>query len=149
MHRARLLIGIAFAFSISSVTTTFAQQSVPAQGPLVVETIQNGWLFAPDVRAIVGAGSATLPLPVTEVIDPKILASSTSRSPRRLRGGLTLIDPTATIAVRDDFFVAEPKLNLLVNVARGQRIVLGVGYRAVGSAPYLGDALNGLSGSVE
>jgi hypothetical protein len=33
-------------------------------------------------------------------------------------------------------------------MTRGQRIVFGLGYRAVGSAPLLGDALNGISGSV-
>lgn len=40
------------------------------------------------------------------------------------------------------------RLTVLVNVARDQRIVFGVGYRAVGSAPYLGDAISGLSGSI-
>ena len=117
-------------------------------GPVVEWLVRTERRIGFGVRAMVGAGSATLPLPVTDVIDPRILASSSSWSSRHLRGGLTLLDPTATIAVRDDFFVAEPQLNLLVNVARGQRIVFGVGYRAVGSAPYLGDALSGLSGSI-
>jgi hypothetical protein len=36
----------------------------------------------------------------------------------------------------------------LLNLSRGQRIVFGLGYRAVGRAPLLDDALNGLSGSI-
>jgi hypothetical protein len=211
MNRNIFAIAVVFAFAVSLPAASFAQPAATTQGPLVVEKIQNGWLFAPDVRAtdlngetgalaggylgritdnswvigaggyfltnrddhfklayggpvvewlvrtdrrigfgvraMVGAGSATLPLPVTDVIDPRILASS-SRSSRHLRGGLTLLDATATIAVRDDFFVAEPQLNLLVNVARDQRIVFGLGYRAVGGAPLLGDSLSSLSGSI-
>ena len=212
MNRNIFAIAVVFAFAVSLPAASFAQPAAPTQGPLVVEKIQNGWLFAPDVRAtdlngetgalaggylgritdnawvigaggyfltnrnddfklayggpvvewlvrtdrrigfgaraMVGVGSATLPLPVTDVIDPRILASSSSRSSRHLRGGLPLLDPTATIAVRDDFFVAEPQLNVLVNVARDQRVVFGLGYRAVGGAPLLGDSLSSLSGSI-
>ena len=55
---------------------------------------------------------------------------------------------SATIAVDDDFFVAEPQLNVMWNLTRGQRLVFGLGYRVTGSAPWLGDRLNGVSGSV-
>ena len=46
------------------------------------------------------------------------------------------------------FFVAEPQLNVMWNLSRGQRLVFGVGYRGVADAPLLGDELSGLSGSV-
>lgn len=200
------------AVLISVAATAKAQQQPQTSAPLVVEKIQNGWIFSPDVRAtdldgetgalaggylgritdnswvigagayfltnrdddfklayggpvvewlvradrrigfgvraVVGAGSATLPLPITDLVDERVLASARRISSGRRGRGLSLVDPLATIAVRDDFFVAEPQLNLLLNLSRGQRIVFGLGYRAVGNAPLLGDALNGLSGSV-
>ena len=116
-------------------------------GPVVEWMARADRRIGFGIRGLVGGGSATLPLPITDVIDPRVLASS-SRSSRRGHRGLSLVDPAAMIAVRDDFFVAEPQANLLVNLSRGQRIVFGVGYRMVGSAPFLGDALNGLSGSI-
>ena len=57
-------------------------------------------------------------------------------------------DPAATVAINDDFFVAEPQVNVMWNLSAGQRLVFGVGYREVGNAPLLGDQLNGISGSV-
>ena len=116
-------------------------------GPVVEWLARTDRRIGFGIRGLVGGGSATLPLPITDVIDPRVLASS-SRSSRRRHGGLSLVDPTAMVAVRDDFFVAEPQVNLLINLSRGQRVVFGIGYRAVGSAPLLGDALNGVSGSI-
>ena len=115
-------------------------------GPVVEWIARADRRIGFGIRGLVGGGSATLPLAVSEVFDPRVLASS--HSTRRGRGGFALIDPTARIAVRDDFFVAEPQANLLVNLSAGQRLVFGVGYRVVGSAPLLGDALNGVSGSI-
>jgi hypothetical protein len=200
-----------FAAAMLAATSAFAQQpAAPASGPLIVEKIQSGWLFSPDVRAtdlggetgalaggyvgritdrrlvfgaggyyltnrdddfkmayggpvvewlvrsdrkigfgvraMVGAGSATLPRPVIDFIDPRRLQST--RSLRPSRGGFQLTDPDATIAVRDDFFVAEPQFNVMWHVSRGQRLVFGVGYRAIGNAPLLGDELSGVSGSI-
>ena len=191
-------------------SSAFAQQPAPtSNGPLVVETIQSGWLFAPDVRAtdldgetgalaggylghstdrtwvigaggyfltnrdddfkmayggpvfewliradrkigfgvrtLVGAGTATLPRSVGDFIDPRVLAVADRRGPRP---GVRQYGPAVTFAVRDDFFVAEPQVNVMWNLAAGQRLVFGLGYRAVGNAPLLGDVLNGLSGSL-
>ena len=50
--------------------------------------------------------------------------------------------------VDDNFFVAEPQVNMMWNISSGQRLVFGLGYRAVANAPLLGDQLNGVSGSV-
>lgn len=119
-----------------------------AYGGPVVE-----WIVRPDrrigfgVRGLVGGGSATLPVPIADLIDERVLATS-HRTPSRRGGDLRIFDPTGTLAVRDDFFVAEPQLNVMWNLTRGQRIVFGLGYRTVGGAPLLGDALNGVSGSI-
>ncbi len=205
----RLLVSVCMVLVASAA---FAQQQPAAPGPLVVERIQNGWIFSPDarvtdldgdtgalaggylgritdnawvigaggyvltnrdadfklayggpvvewlvrtdrrvgfgVRAIVGAGSATLPLSIADLVDERILSSAPHIQTGRRTRGLSRLDPSTTVAARDDFFVAEPQLNLLLNLSRGQRIVFGLGYRAVGNAPLLGDALNGLSGGI-
>jgi hypothetical protein len=110
------------------------------------------WLIRADrkigfgVRTLVGAGTATLPRLASDFIDPRRL--QTTRSSRNQRSGFQLTDPEATVAVRDDFFVAEPQVNVMWNLSPGQRLVFGLGYRAVGNAPLLGDQLNGISGSV-
>lgn len=110
------------------------------------------WLIRTDrkigfgVRTLVGAGTATLPRLASDFIDPRRLQAT--RSSRNQRSGFQLTNPEATVAVRDDFFVAEPQVNVMWNVSAGQRLVFGLGYRAVGSAALLGDQLNGVSGSV-
>ena len=211
---SRRFFNVVFGSLLLFASSAFAQQPAPSsKGPLVVEQIQSGWIFSPDVRAtdldgktgalaggylghltdrtwvigaggyfltnrdddfkmayggpvfewliradrkigfgvrtLVGAGTATLPRLASDFIDPRVLASSTDR--RRGTFNLTdlrRIDPNATVAIHDDFFVAEPQVNVMWNVSAGQRLVFGLGYRAVGLAPLLGDQLNGLSGSV-
>ena len=208
---SRRLLNLVFGSLLLVASSAFAQQPAPSStGPLVVEKIQSGWLFSPDVRAadldgetgalaggyighmtdrrwviggggyfltnrdddfklayggpvfewliradrrigfgvrtLVGAGTATLPRLASDFIDPRHL--QLTRSSRGGRTSFQLTDPQATIAVHDDFFVAEPQVNVMWNVSTGQRLVFGLGYRAVGSAPLLGDQLNGLSGSI-
>lgn len=216
----RTLFAVLFsAVTVASASSVLAQSSpqpgspAPPAQKLVVEQIQNGWLFSPDVRAtdvngrtgalaggylgritdrswvvgvggymltnqdddfklwyggpvlewivgadrkigfgvrtLVGAGSGTLARPLSDFINVRAPIN-----PRDTRRGVDprittrAVDPTATIAVQDDFYVAEPQLNVMWNLNRGQRIVFGVGYRAIGSAPHLGDDLSGVSGSV-
>ena len=115
-------------------------------GPVVEWIARADRRIGFGVRALVGAGSATLPLPIGDLIDERVLAAPHRISTRR--GGPPIFNPAGTIAVRDGFFVAEPQLNLMLNLTRGQRIVFGLGYRTVGGAPQLGDALNGVSGSI-
>jgi hypothetical protein len=215
MHRTcfNIVFGSALLFAIA--TSALAQQPAapasPATGKLVVEEIQSGWLFAPDVRAtdldgqsgalaggylghitdrswvigaggyfltnrdddfkmayggpvfewviradrrigfgirtLVGAGTATLPRSISEFVDPRVLAFGSDRH-RPTRGDLRQFEPNATVAVHDDFFVAEPQVSVMWNLSPGQRLVFGLGYRAVGNAPLLGDQISGLSGSV-
>lgn len=217
MRRSRDIAWAAVALLAVFASTAHAQQPAPPTGgPLVVEKIQSGWVFSPDmratdldgkagalaggyigritdrrlvfgaggyfltnrdddfklayggpvveylirpdrrigfgVRALVGAGSGTLPLPLAELIDPRVLqalaAGPRIRDRRGPSGTALSIVPDATIAVRDDFFVVEPQANVTWNISQGQRLVFGLGYRVVGSAPVLGDELSGLSGSI-
>lgn len=209
--RRRLFNLVFGALALGELSTSaFAQQTAPAApsapSQLVVEEIQNGWLFAPDARAtdldgktgalaggylghitdrtwvfgaggyfltnreddfklayggpvfewlirsdrkigfgvrtLVGAGTATLPRNASDFFDRRVFASRDGRTTARLPNADT------TIAVHDDFFVAEPQVNVMWNLSPGQRLVFGVGYRAVVNAPLLGDQLNGVSGSV-
>ncbi len=98
------------------------------------------------VRTLVGAGSATLPRALGDLVH---LDERGGRDQGRVaRFGQRTVDGTTRVAVRDDFLVLEPQLNLLWNMTQRYRVSFGVGYRAIGSAPWLGDQLRGLSGSV-
>ena len=50
--------------------------------------------------------------------------------------------------VRENFFVAEPQANVLLNVTDWMRINAGFGYRFIGGTSFLDDRLSGLSGSI-
>jgi hypothetical protein len=113
-------------------------------GPVFEWMIRADRTIGFGVRTLVGAGTATLPHSSGDFIDPRGLASGSDRRRTRVRP----FDPNATVAVHDAFFVAEPQVNMMWNLSPGQRLVFGVGYRAVGNAPLLGDQLNGVSGSV-
>jgi hypothetical protein len=117
-------------------------------GPVVEWMTRADRRIGFGVRSLLGFGSATLPLPVDEVIDPRVLAASSHRSRSTRTSDLRTFPAGATIGVRDDFLLAEPQVNVLLNLSRGQRIVFGLGYRLTANAPWLGDALNGVSGSV-
>lgn len=118
-----------------------------AYGGAVVE-----WLARSDrtigfgVRTLVGGGTATLPVALGDIvqIDPRRQQANA----RGVRFGGTAINPATRVAVRDDFLVLEPQLNLLWNLTTRYRMSFGVGYRVIGSAPWLGDQLEGVSGSV-
>jgi hypothetical protein len=116
-------------------------------GPVFEYLVRADRKIGFGVRTLVGAGTATMPRAIGDLIDPRVRASNTSRRGAQ-RSNLRTSDPNATIAVHDDFFVAEPQLNVMWNISSGQRLVFGVGYRAVGNAALLGDQLNGVSGSV-
>jgi hypothetical protein len=203
---------ITMAAWILTAVPALAQQPDPQAGPLIVERIHNGWLFAPDVRAtevngettalaggyigrihdnslvvgggayvltnpdddvklayggavvewlvrsdrrigfglrtLVGGGSATLPVSVGDVIGGD---GHMRRAYQHLRGRwpqLPQLDPTDTVRVGDGFLVAEPQVNVLLNLSGGQRLVFGLGYRATAFANRLGDQINGVSGSI-
>lgn len=108
------------------------------------------WLALKDhkvgfgLRTIVGGGSATMPFTLSGV------RGDIGRMPSRdVRfGSRRPVSGDTRIAVRDDFFIAEPQANLLWNVTPKYRLSVGVGYRLIGAAPLLGDSLEGVSGSI-
>lgn len=109
------------------------------------------WLARSDrkigfgVRTLIGAGSATLPRTLGEIVN---LDANADRRSRGARFGVRTADPATRIAVRDEFFILEPQLSLLWNMTNRYRVSFGLGYRAIGLAPWLGDQLQGASGSV-
>lgn len=203
-----LILGaLLVAGTTAGAQTPAAPGDVPVSPQLIVEKIETGWLFAPDVRvteldgrtgtlaggyigritdrtltfggggywltnrdhhfkmayggavvqwmaqadrtigfgvrALVGGGSATLPRPLGDLVN---LDALHRHSPRQARFGQ--IDPTTPVGVEDDFFVVEPQVDVLWNLSPRYRLNFGVGYRMVGWAPYLGDQLRGVSGSI-
>jgi hypothetical protein len=190
------------------VAVNAGAQTAPAPPQLIVEKIENGWLFNPDVkvtdldghtgtlaggfigrihdrtlvfggggywltnrdddfkmayggavvqwlalgnrtigfgvRTLVGGGSATLPRTLGDLVHLNMDAHNM----RNARFGGRPFDPAARVAVNDDFFIVEPQLDVLWNLTSRYRISFGVGYRAIGAAPYLGDQLKGASGSI-
>jgi hypothetical protein len=116
-------------------------------GPVVEWLVRADRKIGFGVRTLVGVGSATLPQPIGDFVNPRVLAPG-GNVRRSARTDLHQFDPNATVAIEDDFFVAEPQVNVMWNLSPGQRLVFGVGYRAVANAPLLGDELNGVSGSV-
>ena len=52
------------------------------------------------------------------------------------------------LRVNESYFIAEPQVNGLVNLTRWMRLEAGVGYRLIGGADLLDDALRGISGSI-
>ncbi|MCC7240963.1 MAG: hypothetical protein IT180_03480, partial [Acidobacteria bacterium] len=116
-----------------------------AYGGAVIEWLaRSNHKIGFGVRALIGGGSATLPRTLGDIVN---IDRPNFRVERPVRFGRGL-DPGTRIAVRDDFFIAEPQLNLLLNLSRRYRVSFGVGYRAIGAAPALRDQLQGVSGSV-
>jgi hypothetical protein len=111
-------------------------------GPVFEWLIRSDRKIGFGVRTLVGAGTATLARPLSDFVNVRGV-------PRRDgRATAPVTNLNHTVSVDDDFLVAEPQLNVMVNLSKGQRLVFGVGYRAVANAPLLGDQLNGVSGSV-
>jgi hypothetical protein len=116
-------------------------------GPVFEWLIRSDRKIGFGVRTLIGAGTATLPFSVSDLIDPRVLPAA-ARFARDVRVGTFLdLDLQRTVGVHDEFFVAEPQANVTLNLSQGQRIVFGLGYRAVANSR-LSDELSGVSGSV-
>jgi len=90
-----------------------------------------------SVKGLIGWGSATVATTVSvrgfdRDLDPRFAPVVTTRQ----------------LAFREDFFVAEPEANLLVNVSSHVRLHVGGGYRAVTGAHGLDEDIRGATGSV-
>ncbi|MFN7981610.1 MAG: hypothetical protein U0Q11_07105 [Vicinamibacterales bacterium] len=69
-------------------------------------------------------------------------------SPPPFARGMGNVYGAAGVRVRDDFFVAEPKVGVLVRLAPWMRLDVGASYRAIGGSRLLDDQLRGASGSI-
>ena len=116
-----------------------------AYGGLVV-----GWLAGADRRigfgakGLVGGGRATLTGTYADFFDLHDERGEPTRLPVRI--------PDTRVRVRQDFLIAEPEANLLVNLSKHLRLTGGVGYRFIGSERGFErsarDRLRGATGSV-
>ena len=127
-----------------------------AYGGLVVE-----WLARTDhrigfgARALVGGGTATLGLGYTDLYGkaPIPVDGRTARFGHRDHGGhhgpFPPGDPTTLrYLVSENFFVAEPQANMLVNLTSWMRINAGVGYRFTGGTSLLEGRLNDVAATL-
>lgn len=110
-----------------------------AYGGAVVEwALRGDQRFGVSARALLGGGSATLSRPQGTLEPPRF------QGPFHRRGFAPFHGRTALL--RDDFFVAEPQLNLLWNVKDWLRVNAGVGYRFIDTEASVEDRLRGVSG---
>jgi hypothetical protein len=127
-----------------------------AYGGLVVE-----WLARTDrrigfgARALVGGGSATLGLGYIDLYGnvPIAVDGRPARFGHRDHGGhhgpFPPGDPTTLrYLVSENFFVAEPQANMLVNLTSWMRINAGVGYRFTGGTSLLEGRLNDVAATL-
>lgn len=127
-----------------------------AYGGAVVEWLQRSdHTLGFGARGLVGFGRATISSPLSTVTyqvdrDGRMIFLDLHQPSGRMRpGDLRTIGPGNVRAVfREDFFVAEPQANLLINFSRRLRLNTGVGYRLIGSAGGLESRLRGATGSV-
>jgi hypothetical protein len=96
-----------------------------------------------SAKGLVGAGRATLASPASDLIargDP--------------RGRIDPADPRRTVLTntvvrfREDFFVAEPEIDLLLRLTQHLRLTAGAGYRFTGGERRDDSRLRGAVGSV-
>jgi hypothetical protein len=122
-------------------------------GPVVEWMVHGDRNFGFGARGLVGVGNATISgtlnelfdVPLTETVSP-----GSQRMDRVLRGGGRAgrgITGATTVAVKEDYFVAEPQGTVFWRAAPWLRIDAGIGYRLIGAAGGLDDRLRGLSGS--
>src|SRR5262245_28724277 len=90
-----------------------------------------------SVRGLIGGGSATV-----------ATTGSVRGLDRNLDPRFAPVVTTRQFAFREDFFVAEPEANLLVNFSSHVRLHVGAGYRAVAGAHGLNEDIRGATGSV-
>ena len=118
-----------------------------AYGGGVVEWFSDpGALVSVSIGSLLGFGTATLDT-VVGLDDASFFGSRFERGPFGASGrgrGPT----SATVRFREDFFVAEPRANLVLNASDWLRIGLGAGYRVVGAAGEFDERLRGFTASV-
>jgi hypothetical protein len=127
-----------------------------AYGGLVVEWLaRTNHRIGFGARALVGGGTATLGLSYTDLygnvpvpVDGRTMRFG-HRDHRPPHGPLPPGDPTTLrYLVSENFFVAEPQANMLVNLTSWMRINAGVGYRFTGGTSFLEGRLNDVAATL-
>lgn len=117
-----------------------------AYGGLVV-----GWLIRHDRRlgfgakGLVGLGEGTLG---TTLDLPSPLFDRDRQGRLRMSASPTVSGRRARVIFHDQFFIAEPEVNVSLRLAKWLRLSGGVGYRVIGSAEGLEDRLRGTTGNL-
>jgi len=93
----------------------------------------NGDRFGLSAKALLGAGRATLPTTVTEVVGLPSGRDFDLLTPAQVSDLVRAHTITTTIGARQDFLVAEPELNARLGLTRHVRLTIGAGYRFAGN----------------
>jgi hypothetical protein len=129
----RLLVGAAGYW----LTDPSRTRNLSYGGGLVEWRQRVGRPLGFSVKGLIGGGSATVATTVSvrgldRDLDPRFAPVVTTRQ----------------FAFREDFFVAEPEADLLVNISSHVRLHVGGGYRAVTGAHGIDEDIRGATGSV-
>jgi hypothetical protein len=101
--------------------------------------VYEGGRFSVGAKGLLGLGRATLLVNLSDVLPFDRLHPD---------HGFHVLPGDHRIGVRDEFFIADPEVNVQVKLARGLRLDLGAGYRVTSAPAGLGDRLRGATGSV-
>lgn len=100
-------------------------------------------------KALIGGGTATLTDSITETIRiPNPVPLVNGRPDPARTPTFTTQTITTQFRRRDDFFVAEPELDVRVRLSKHARFTAGVGYRAVGANRGDSSRLQGAVGTI-
>ncbi|PYR54176.1 MAG: hypothetical protein DMF95_01195 [Acidobacteria bacterium] len=119
-----------------------------AYGGLIVQWLaRTDERFGFSARGLVGGGRATLSSSLSDILkmsdgDRRSLGRITQDDLNRSR----LVD--SRIRFREEFFVAEPEVGLLVRLSKRMRLTGGAGYRFTGGEGRNDNRLHGAVGSV-
>jgi hypothetical protein len=154
-HIARALTAT-LALWLPLVAEAQTTATAPPAGTLTIERVEQGLVFAPDVRATeLNGDTATLAGGHIGWMTDRTwlmgaggywLANQDDGPIGGRRGGI--IDADTEILVREYFFVAEPQAGVVLHFARWAQLDLGVAYRFAAGAGRLDDELSGASASI-
>jgi hypothetical protein len=135
-----------------------SSDSMTYGGAVVEYFVNQGSLVNVSVRGLVGGGRATLGSPFeNRPFDPFDLDDLRVNLPHFGRGPLNDIFqqfrrrfpdddfPFLDLERSSDFFVAEPEVDVMLNLTERFRLSLGGGYRFIGGASRLNDRLDGFT----
>ncbi len=103
-------------------------------------------------RILIGGGSATLAMGIESAVDiPDAMNEGGSEGSEDEANGASSelkIPDGPDRASSVSFFVAEPEVNLIVNISERFRLSVGAGYRLIGGAAGFRKSLDGFAGSL-